>query len=96
MTMKWINEMICEELDGAKCYIHKAIYFKEAKEVKLASMFYNMATQEMEHAQNFREMAKELFEKGESEYSKDVWEYMRDKAMKKKEKVQYYMAVYKM
>lgn len=96
MTMEWLNEMICEELDGSMCYIHKAIHFKEAKEIKYASMFYNMSVQEMEHSQNFMEMAKDLFDKGKSEYGKEVWEYMREKAMKKKEEVQYYMAVYKM
>lgn len=96
MTMKWLNEMVCEELEGAETYVKKAIHFKDLKDSRKMALFHEMAMDELKHANNFMELAKECYEKGESEMSKDLWEYLRDKAMEEQDEIKYYMAVLKM
>jgi hypothetical protein len=96
MTMRQLNDEICEELSGAEEYIHKAIHYKEKEDSTHMEMFYKMCLDELRHAENFMELAKEKCEKGKSDISQDLWEYMREKAMKKKEEIQYYIAVLKM
>jgi len=80
MTMKWLNEEICEELEGAKTYIKKAAHCKQEGNTKNADVFYTMSTQELGHAENLMEMAKELVEENKSEMTKELWDYLRCKA----------------
>ena len=96
MTMKWLNEKICEEIEGAECYIKKALKCKDNEKPRHAEIFNSMAKQELEHAEHLMEMAKELYENNESEMSKDLWEYLMNKSKEEYEEVKYYMAVYKM
>lgn len=96
MTMKWLNEKICEEIEGAECYIKKALKYKDNEKPRHAEIFNSMTKQELEHAEHLMEMAKELYENNESEMSKDLWEYLMNKSKEEYEEVKYYMAVYKM
>ena len=53
-------EHIKEELDGACYYAEKYIELKNSKP-QWAKMFHDMATQELNHAQNFKDMGESVY-----------------------------------
>lgn len=96
MTMKWLNEKICEELDDACCYIKKANYFREKGDTRTGDVFRSMSDDELKHSEHLMNLAIAMSQKGESELPQDVVEYMMNCAIEKKHEVQYHMAVYRM
>lgn len=78
MTMKWLHEEICEELEGSEKYAKKALKMKEKGEKEMASLFLKMAEQEYDHAQTLLDMAHVMKAKGMSELHDEVWKYMEE------------------
>lgn len=57
-----------DELEGAKCYIEKALWYKSQGDTKRYNMYKEMSLDELEHAHNLHEMAVEDIEQLESVY----------------------------
>lgn len=76
MDQKYLKEHMCEELEGAKEYIQRAIEIK-AMDQTWGKRFYEMSIQELNHAQYFFDMSKDYYEKVTSAL-KEVPEYMDD------------------
>lgn len=58
--MKKIKEyvdMICEELEGAKCYAEKSVYYKAKGDSNLYGKFRSMAEDELNHSMTIHEIA---------------------------------------
>lgn len=77
MDLKWFHEELVEEIDGAMVYAKKAIELKAMSE-KMSKMFYDMATQESEHAKNIYNMAMEYYDKITSAYNETIPAYLSD------------------
>jgi ferritin len=56
-TIKTIEENIHEEYRDAKKYIKLALQYKDLKEEALAKMYYDLADEEMGHAEKLHDMA---------------------------------------
>ena len=76
MDQEYLKDCMCEELDGAKEYIQRAIEIK-AMDASWGKRFYEMSTQELNHAQYFFDMSKDYYEKVTSAF-KEPPEYMED------------------
>lgn len=70
MDLKWLHDELVEEIHGALTYAKVAIELKAMSE-KMAKTFYEMATQEAEHAKNLYNMAMEYYDKIVEPYSMD-------------------------
>ena len=58
---KWLEE-IDEELEGAEHYAKKSCEARQHKDEHAASMYAEMAVQEMHHAENLQKMMREHIE----------------------------------
>lgn len=74
MDQVYLKEHLCEELDGAKEYIKRAIEIK-AMNPTWAKMLYEMSLDELKHAGYIYKMAEDYFNKVISVY-KESPEYM--------------------
>lgn len=74
MDQVYLKEHLCEELDGAKEYIKRAIEIK-AMDPAWAKMLYEMSLDELKHAGYIYKMAEDYFNKVTSVY-KETPEYM--------------------
>ena len=70
MDLKWLHDELVEEIHGALTYAKVAIELKAMSE-KMAKTFYEMATQEAEHAKHLYDMAMEYYDKIVEPYSMD-------------------------
>ena len=62
MDEKYFKEQISEELDGAKCYIKKAIDLKPMAP-SWSKMLAEMSSAELKHAEYLRQMFNEYYQK---------------------------------
>lgn len=76
MNQVYLKEHLCEELEGAKEYIQRAIEIK-AMDMSWAKMLYEMSVQELMHADNFFKMSQDYYNKVTSVY-KEPPQYMED------------------
>ena len=79
--MKKIKEYvegIDDELDSAKCYIEKALWYKAKDNSDRYSKYKQMSMQELEHANNLHQFAMEDIEQLEKVYP-DIPQEMMDK-----------------
>lgn len=76
MDQEYFKEHICEELEGAKDYIQRAIEIK-AMDQSWGKRFYEMSTQELSHAQMLFDMARDYYNKVTSVF-KEPPDYMED------------------
>lgn len=76
MNQVYLKEHLCEELEGAKDYIQRAIEIK-AMDSSWGKMLYDMSVQELSHADNFFKMMQDYYKKVTSVYKKTP-KYMED------------------
>lgn len=76
MNQVYLKEHLCDELDGAKEYIQRAIEIK-AMDQTWGKMLYEMSVQELSHASNFYKMIQEYYNKVTSVY-REPPEYMEE------------------
>lgn len=76
MNQVYLKEHLCEELEGAKEYIRRAIEIK-AMDPSWGKMFYDMSVQELSHADNFFKMFQDYYKKVTSVY-KEPPDYMEE------------------
>lgn len=76
MNQVYLEEHICEELDGAEEYIKRAIEIK-AMDNSWGKMLYDMSQQELSHAGYFYKMATDYYSKVSSAYNV-VPDYIED------------------
>ena len=67
MDVQYLKEHICEEIDGAKDYIKRAIEIKPMNPV-WSKTLVNMSSMELDHATNLRKMFDEYYNKLSSSY----------------------------
>lgn len=76
MNQVYLKEHLCDELDGAKEYIQRAIEIK-AMDPTWGKMLYEMSMEELSHATNFYKMSQDYYNKVTSVY-KEVPQYLED------------------
>ena len=74
MDLVYLKEHLCEELEGAKEYIKRAIEIK-AMDSNWGKLFYEMSVQELSHAENFFKMSQFYYSKVTSVF-KEKPDYM--------------------
>lgn len=76
MDAKYFKEQIADELDGAKCYIKKAIELKPMAPA-WTKMLVEMSAAELKHAEYLYKMFSEYYQQIKSTY-KEVPKYIED------------------
>lgn len=76
MNQVYLKEHICDELDGAKEYIQRALEIK-AMDPSWGKMLYEMSVEELNHATNFYKMMQDYYKKVTSAY-REPPTYMED------------------
>lgn len=86
--IKYMDEHIAEELEGAECYMNKAMECKENGNMDYTQIYLNIAAQELGHAEMIMKMQDDHVKKWDTEHPsregenvyKDVWEsYRKDR-----------------
>lgn len=94
--IKYIDEHISDELEGAECYFDKAVECKDKGNTAHAQMYLTMATQELGHAEGLMKMQDEHVKKWDTEHPhskeydnvyRDIWEEYREDKMDKYNKL---------
>lgn len=89
--IKYMDEHIAEEIEGAECYMNKAMEYKEAGNMEYTEIYLNMALQELGHADMIMKMQDECVKEWDDKHPskegdnvyKDVWEsYRKDRVDK--------------
>lgn len=75
MDFKWFYDELKDEIEGATTYIKVAIEFK-AMDEKMSKTFYEMATQEAEHARKIFDMAMDYYNQISEAWSEKVPEFI--------------------
>ena len=76
MDAKYFKDQICDELNGAKCYIKKAIEIKPMAPA-WTKMFVEMSAAELKHAEYLHKMFDEYYQQMSNSY-KEVPKYIQD------------------
>lgn len=92
--------MIEEELEGAECYIEKALKYKN-EDTTLAKMFYSLANDEMDHFEKLHFAVVEKIEEYRKQHGEPpaamqaVYDYLHEKHVEHASKIKVMIAMYK-
>lgn len=97
--IKELAAFIQDEVNGALSYAKCAVYYKNTRP-DLASLLYNLATTEAQHAQKLHAEVAKLITEAEKHTNypqemRDKWEKIHKASMKKLAKANSYIAMYK-
>ena len=95
-----LSEMIEDELEGAEQYAKCALEHKEDNPA-LASVFYDIANQEMRHVDMLHDQVVTIIKKHREQHGEPpapmmaVYEYLHKKHIEKAAEVKHYLEMYK-
>ena len=98
--IKKMSEMIMEEVEGAEHYAKKALMYKD-EDPKLARMFYQLATDELGHADTLHSAVVEIITAYRAEHGEPpeammaVYEYLHEKQIEEVAEVKAMLSEYR-
>ena len=97
MTAKWFKDQICEELEGASCYLKDAIDTMKSHP-EWSEKFYHMSEAEQHHATELYEMFMDMYTSADpiDQYMKTMRDCIMECFSKSMQKIEDYKTTYGM